>query len=54
MFKITCMKCGKETVLTQGKPGIDRNNDNVKIEGSYEFDYSVQCDCGQKIDTYVE
>jgi len=52
-FKITCNKCGKESI-------IQKCNDNVDIKGSIEIEYwdrcydtnkiSFTCECGNKVE----
>jgi len=32
MFKITCMKCGNETMFNQGDYELIRNNDHISCE----------------------
>lgn len=61
-FKITCMSCGKETILTQGKvkirenlelDNIESNNEDiyVQVKGMYEIEGKcIQCDCGNVVE----
>ncbi len=50
-FRIICLKCGKETLVTQGEYKIEKDNDAIDIDSTdYDGAVSIWCDCGNDID----
>jgi len=51
MFKITCMKCGEETIFTQGEHRIDSDNNNIDWGATgYGGEVGMWCGCTNNID----
>jgi len=50
MFKITCMKCGKETEINKDTHvGSDKND--VVIYAGREGEIFIDCDCGNEVES---
>ena len=50
MFKITCMKCGKEVLISQGGPHMAKEGDGVDVYScGYDGQIEISCECGNTI-----
>lgn len=48
-FKVTCLKCGKETIFKQDGHLVETNNEVISVYAtSYDGDIGIGCDCGNK------
>jgi hypothetical protein len=56
MFKLICLKCGKELTIEQDKVHNDRAVFSNKDINIFTFNgdcgYYIECDCGNRVEDY--
>ena len=56
-FKITCLECGAEVILTQGELEFDTSSSTIEVTeiGCYECEgINIECSCGNMISEQIE